>query len=474
MGWVTGLETNMNTKSIRFRLTLWYSIAFFVSTAIVFSVFYLINRQTLLSQTDRAITSHAETLIRIITDEQPSMAQGIFNRGIIAQQFAEMPGMLVIITDSEGKISASSQAGADENPVIADLIEKSTNIIKPTFVERRIGTTTLRIGVFPIFNNNETNGYIFMGDPVEAIYGSLNSLLLTLVLVYILFSIPTVIGSFLLARSAMLPISEISTELKSITGHNLNSQVKVPATHDEIAELAITFNALLKRLHDAFDRERQFIGDVAHELKTPVATIRSGIEVTLSKERTNDEYKKAMSETLIDANRLTNTIKDILDLAWIGAQSVSLSGNRFNVSNTLKELEEIAVKLASQKHIDVKGKIESGIFINGSEDKISRAILNLIDNAIKYTQNGGSVTMSLHRKHGSAIIELKDTGIGIPEKELGHIFERFYRGAKTAKSIGSGLGLAIAQGIIKAHRGDIRVKSTVGKGTSFTITLPSS
>jgi len=203
-----------------------------------------------------------------------------------------------------------------------------------------------------------------------------------------------------------------------------------------------------------------------------VSTLKGGIEVTMSKERTKEEYKKAFNETLIDVNRLSTTIKNILDLAWIGAENASLSDNHFNLSRAFVELQEIAVKLASQKHIVLKGEIEQGVVVSGAEDKMSRAILNLIDNAIKYTPTGGSVTMSLQKRKEKAMIEIKDTGIGIPEKELEHIFERFYRGSKAAKTLGSGLGLAITQGIVKAHRGEVKVTSKAGKGTAVTITLP--
>ena len=218
-------------------------------------------------------------------------------------------------------------------------------------------------------------------------------------------------------------------------------------------------------MNEAFVRERQFIGDVAHELKTPVATLKGGIEVTISKIRTNEEYKKAFDETLIDVNRLSSTIKNILDLAWIGAENANLDDKHFDLSGALIELQEIATKLGSQKHLILKGEIEPDIVVGGAEDKLSRAVLNIIDNAIKYTPSGGSVVMSLRKKKGNAVIEVKDTGIGIPEKESEHIFERFYRGSKAAKTLGSGLGLAIAQGIIQAHRGNIEIKSKAGKGT---------
>lgn len=462
----------MNIKSVRFRLTLWYSLAFFIGTAVMFLVFYLVTKQTLLSKTDQELTLHATALVKIIGNDQTNMMTGIFNQGVIAQQFSEMPGMLVVIANASGKITANSQQGSDESPVIKDLLQKSSMIVKPIFVDRTIGSTTLRIGVFPIINNSNVAGLVLMGDPVEAIYRSLNSLLLSLLIINILFFLPALMGGNLLARKAMEPVSNISKKLTKITSDNLSERVDVPKTSDELEELAKTFNSLFDRIAQAFSRERQFIGDVAHELKTPVATLKSGIELTISKKRSNEEYQRAFSETLIDVNRLSIVMKNVLDLAWLGNENANLGNNRLNLSDILSELKEIGVKLAAQKHIIINGEIESSVYIFGVEDKISRAILNIIDNAIKYSPNGGSIALSLFKRNNNAVIEVKDKGIGVFEEDLPHIFERFYRGSKTAKTLGSGLGLAIASGIIKAHHGEIKVVSKMNKGTTVTILLP--
>ncbi len=463
----------MNTKSIRFRLTVWYALIFSVAMAVVFLAFYLLTQQSLLSHTDAAITAHNEKIVEIISQEDTAMNQSFINDSqIFAQQFSEMPGMLLIIGDPYGKILYQSQGLGTNESSITDLLEKSANIIRPTFVNRNIGATPLRFGVFPAERNGQLQAIVLMGQPMDVIQKSLNTLTLTLVSVYFGLLVLTGAGGFLLARKALSPIAQVSKQLKKISAENLKERVPEPKTGDEIEELSQTFNSLLDHLDEAFVRERQFIGDVAHELKTPVATLKGGIEVTMTKDRTKEEYKKAFSETLIDVNRLSTTIKNILDLAWIGAENTNLGENNFDLSEALIELQEIATKLASQKRIILKGVIEPGIIMGGAEDKISRAVLNIIDNAIKYTPTGGSVTVSLRKRKGNAVIEVRDTGIGIPEKELAHIFERFYRGSKAAKVLGSGLGLAITQGIVKAHRGEIQVTSKAGKGTQVLITLP--
>lgn len=462
----------MNVKSIRFRLTLWYSLAFFIGTALMFLVFYLVTKQTLLLQTDQELTVHANALVKIIANGQSNMMTGMFSKVVIAQQFSEMPGMLVAVADVSGTITASSQIGAESDPVIRDLFQKSSMLVKPIFVDRRIGSTILRIGVFPIMNNGNRAGLVLMGDPVEAIYQSLNILLVSLFIINLLFFIPALIGGHLLARQAMEPVSKISKKLAKITSDNLSERVDVPKTHDELEELATTFNSLFDRIAQAFTRERQFIGDVAHELKTPVSTLRSGIELALSKNRTNAEYKQIFSDTLIDVNRLSVTTKNILDLAWLGAENAHSIERHFDLSMVVFELNDIAVKLAAQKHVVIKSDIESNVCTLGIEDKIGRALLNIIDNAIKFTPRDKSITISLHKTEHEAVIKIQDTGIGIPKKELPFVFERFYRGSKVSKTVGSGLGLSISQGIIQAHGGDIKIISAVNKGTSVIILLP--
>ncbi|MEP7167438.1 MAG: ATP-binding protein [Candidatus Woesebacteria bacterium] len=463
----------MNIKSIRFRLTVWYTFIFSMAMAVVFFAFYLLTQQSLLSHTDATITTHTQRIVEIIAAEDSSMNQSfIKNSDILARQFSEMPGMLLIIGDPEGKILYRSQELGVNDSSVADLLEKSVNIIRPTFVNRPVGATSIRFGIFPAERDGKLQAIILMGQPMDVISQSLNTLTLTLATVYAGLLALTVVGGVFAARTALRPITQVSKQLKKISAENLKERVPDPRTGDEIEELSQTFNGLLDNLDQAFIRERQFIGDVAHELKTPVATLKGGIEVTMSKERTKEEYKNALTETLIDINRLSSTIKNILDLAWIGAQTLDLNDTSFDLSSALVELQEIASKLAMQKRINFASDIRPGMMIGGAEDKIARAVLNLIDNAIKYTPAGGSVSLSLREKTGNAVIEVKDTGIGVPENELEHIFKRFYRGSKATKSLGSGLGLAITQGIITAHHGDIQVKSKVGKGTSILITLP--
>lgn len=287
------------------------------------------------------------------------------------------------------------------------------------------------------------------------------------IFLFIFFSL---VGIFLI-YSITKSITYLSSRIKHISRRNLDERILDIKSEDEIGELATSFNNLLDHLDDAFKREQQFIADVAHELKTPLATQRSSLEVTLSKERTKEVYKKALEEALEENNQLSSTLKNILDLAWSETYTETKKNTVFNLSELIEELCDIAEKMAQAKHLTIQSSVQKDIAVNGFKDKFARAILNIIDNAIKYTHRG-TITIQLKKTKTNAIITIIDTGQGISKEETTKIFSRFYRGSKTDKIFGSGLGLAITKSVISLHHGSITVESKLNKGTTFTIFLP--
>lgn len=461
----------MNRKSIRFRLTFWYTVSLVVAIIIIFISFYFITRQALHTQTDNALTTHSEKIVEVVTRSDTNMHSGIAKEAFI-DEFSNIPGMLVVIVDNSGTIISSSQTVNPTNTVIRDLFEKARATDTPFFQDRSIGSQSLRFLTTPVVQNNSFVGTVIMGHPIDVIQNTLSSLVTTLGIIFVIFLVPGVLGGYLNARAAIMPVAAISEKLKKVNAGNLDERVDNPKTGDEIEELSATFNSLLDRLHSAFQRERQFIGDVAHEVKTPLAAQRTNIEIALGKDRSKEELRRALEESLIDNNQLSTTLKNVLDLAWSGADSARVQFEDFNLSEVVEEIKDLGVKMAVKKQIIIKGNVDPNIIISGKKDKLERAFINLIDNAIKYTPEKGSVAISLQKIRGQARFLVKDTGVGISEKDLSHIFERFYRGSKTDKTFGSGLGLAITQAIISAHRGEIKAKSHIGKGSEFIVLLP--
>ncbi len=267
-------------------------------------------------------------------------------------------------------------------------------------------------------------------------------------------------------------LTYLSSRIRMISSKNLDERISGINSNDEIGELAQTFNQMIDRLNEAFKREQQFIADVAHEMKTPLSTLRSTVEITLSRKRSNEEYEKTFAEILKDTNRLSSTLKNVLDLAWSETSLEQKNANTFNLTELMTELSDVAKKMALKKNIKIEESIDKNIEIFGYREKLERALLNIIDNAIKYTSKNGKVSITASKNSRHATIKVKDSGIGIAVNDIPSIFDRFYRGSSTDKVFGSGLGLAIAKSIINAHRGEINVKSRVGEGSTFTIILP--
>lgn len=289
-------------------------------------------------------------------------------------------------------------------------------------------------------------------------------------LIVILLLVFALIGFIIISRITR-SLTFLSQQMRQISSKNLDKRITAFKGTDEIGELSMSFNSLLDRLDRAFKRERQFIADVAHEMKTPIATLKSSFEVTLQMERTNEEYRRIIRDSIAETDKITNTLKDILDLAWSEVPNEKFRV-RFDLSKVVTELAEITQKLAEKKQIRVTAEIKNSVLIEGFRERLARALLNIMENAVKYSPANGRIHVALETEQGRAVISVRDSGQGIPTEELEHIFDRFYRGGKTDKVFGAGLGLAIAKSTIQVHKGTIKVVSKLNEGSTFFVFLP--
>lgn len=440
----------MNTKSIRFKVIILFSSILIIAIGVIFTSFYIFTNKIIYQEVDKELSLHTHNL----------------------DQFGNVPTMVTVELDGYGNVTKSSVDFNSSSMLFNSLFkiaQKNRNI---TFINQSMGNTPMRFLVKPTWENNTLKGVLLVAHPIEAIQKSLRSLMSTLAIFFIIIILPVIFGAILFTQKIINPISNIIQKMDDITTENLEMRLSNPKSNDEIEKLTLTFNNLLDRLHQSFKRERQFIEDVTHELKTPIATLKGGIELTLSKDRTKVDYRKTLKETLIDTDRISRLVNNLLDLAWVGMSRDVHNNKQFNLSELLDNLVQLALKLGLQKGVEIQSNINSNAKIYGDEGKISRAILSLIDNAIKYTPSNKRVYITLKKLKRKIIIIVRDEGIGISKVDLNHVFERFYRGSKTASTLGSGLGLAIANGIIKNHNGEIKIDSRIGKGTVVKVILP--
>jgi two-component system, OmpR family, sensor kinase len=284
-------------------------------------------------------------------------------------------------------------------------------------------------------------------------------------------------GGLLLANQALRPVDRLTRAAQEIGAGDLSKRVPVPPQQDELGRLATTFNRMISRLQAAFERQRQFTSDASHELRTPLAVMRGDIEISLRRERTPQEYQRVLASNLEEIVRLTRLVEDLLMLARADSNQSLLRAEPMAVDELCEQTVEYLTPLAEQKSqtIVYEPPAERPLEINGDAQRLKQMLLNLIDNAIKYTPAGGKVTVSAKREGKEAVLRVADTGRGIPAEDLPHIFERFFRHSRNTSDktvVGFGLGLSIVKWIVDSHGGRIEATSKVGEGTTFTVRLP--
>lgn len=232
---------------------------------------------------------------------------------------------------------------------------------------------------------------------------------------------------------------------------------------------------MLWRIGDAFAKQKRFLSDASHELRTPTSVIKSYCDVTLKKEREKKEYEDALNVIRDTAEKMILLIQKILDAARLEARdALLLKKETVDIGSILNAVYKLMLPIADEKGIKILAVGDAkGINISGDKERLTELFINLVDNAIKYNRKNGRVILSSDVKNGAVIVTISDTGIGIPEEDLSKIFDRFYRVDKSRSEVnGAGLGLSIAKAIVEAHNGSIEAASTVGKGSTFKIALP--
>lgn len=282
------------------------------------------------------------------------------------------------------------------------------------------------------------------------------------------------ISSWWIIRTGLKPLALFSETIETITHKNLDEQFETDQTVRELSRLSSSFNAMLNRLNLVFESQKRLVADASHELKTPLAVINTQCDVTLQRERSPEEYVEAIRSIKLETRSITRLVSDLLSLARLDAGLVAVSGF---APVYLRDLAAHAVRLteslADELKIRVTVEIDDALEVPGVRSSLEEALLNLVENGIRYNRAGGEVHITATRSgSGEVAVAVRDTGSGINSADMERIFERFYRAAAVRSSDGSGLGLSIVKAIIEGHGGRITSASEPGRGSCFTLFLP--
>ncbi|HTK09498.1 MAG TPA: ATP-binding protein [Ktedonobacteraceae bacterium] len=473
---------------IRLQLTFWYTGVFMVLMLTTGYLLYGYLQRSMLSSLDTDLRIRSHQVANDITYTNKTIS--------IHNPTGELPGfdkddaprvnkhpntadvntdVLVRVLDAHGRIMGVT-------PAFQDILVPRESIADPLHgipwqgnVQSKDGQQ-VRVYSRTFIHDGQTLAVIQVGASLTQFNRAISSLLYGL-----LFLIPIVLClgalvSYILASRTLRPIRQVIRTAQSIQAGDLHQRVPLPDPHDEVRLLALTLNAMLTTIEESFTRERRFVADASHELRTPVAAIGSMADVALLQPRSPDQYIQTLDQINTEVERLGLLLTDLLALARSDEGQAHLQCESLSLDSLARTVLTTIKPLGTTHDLTLEIKVDATITLFADEARLVQMFMNLLENAIRYTPSGGTITITLDKDQQYARIQIQDTGQGIEATHLPHIFERFYR-AHPAHPLspekgGSGLGLSIVDWIVRAHAGTITVKSEPGKGTLFTIRLP--
>jgi two-component system, OmpR family, sensor kinase len=470
--------------SVRVRLTVWYTAVMACVLVVLAAAAYFVLRENSERRMDASIVEMAESFLSTVNAELNGvMGAGGLKEGVAAAILEHrFSGTVFVVLDERGEIVGASERlpqGEPENVTVESLRSVASGVLAEAhpFHTIRVRGITYR-GYARHFSAGKSVGTLVVLQSLHSQEEFLETAAQTFALVIPLAVLLAGAGGYFLARRSLAPVVTMSAQAGRIGAENLDKRLAVKNSRDELGQLAQSFNDLLDRLDQSFERQRRFVADASHELRTPVAILFGEADVTLAQSnRTPEEYRESLSILRGEARRLKHIVEDLFTLARADAGQHPLMLADFYLDELIAECARSVRTLAGAKQIALHCETPREILIHADEALLRRMIMNLLDNAIKYTPSRGAVTICVGEKDSEYNVSISDTGPGIPSELQPRIFERFFRADKVRSRTesdggGAGLGLSISQWIAEAHGGRIELTQSDENGSTFTVFFP--
>jgi len=463
----------MNRRSIRFRLTAWYSVlVLLMLTAFCGAVYIGLGRYltaTLSDQLARQAVQIDHTWLEQINESGPEYVVNEIDEHLSP----EITDHFIRVTTGDGSVLYQSRLPRDQS-FDPSSIGPAITAGSAGYREEHSDGKALLIYSLPVSVPRSGTFLIEVGAPYDHIESTLHGLALVFAIILPLALVLALAVGYLLMKRALQPVDQLARAAESITSRNLGERLPIPGTGDEIERLSATLNGMIARLEASFRQMNQFTADASHDLRTPLTVLRGELEVALRRNEINPAGREVIGSVLEETEKLSKTVESLMVLSRLDSGEMQPDRTRFDLAKLCLETVEQMGLLAEDKGLEIQCSSSENIEVAADLLRIRQILINLVDNAIKYTPEGGKIGVRVFRNNGCAIIEVADTGHGIPAEALPLIFNRFYRvdKARSRETGGSGLGLAIAKSICELHGGHISVESSVGTGSRFRVEIP--
>ena len=462
-------KINSIRHTLAVRLTLWYAGIFMLTSCVAFLFFYFLITSVIRDRTDQDLLGEARTLSSILN------VQGMkaVKRQIIfeAQAAGEKKIFFRLLSFAGEEFSSSNMSYWRDIGIGKAAVEQLINENRPIF--NTVSLPDRKHNIRILYTVIGRNIILQLGQSMENYTRFIEAFRKIFVATMAsLFIVAAIIGWFM-ARRAVAGVEAVTRTARQISEGSLEERVPVKKHQDEIDQLAITFNQMLDRIQALVTGIREMSDNIAHDLKSPITRIRGISEVTLTTGASDKEYETMAASTIEECDRLLDMINTMLVISKTEAGVNTLDTRNMDITAIVRDACELFQAPAEDKDLGLVCDAQGNFSISGDNRLIQRMIANLLDNAIKYTPAGGTVHVSVHPQNNHSVaITVKDTGVGISDRDISRIFERFYRCDPSRSEAGIGLGLSFARAIARAHNGDITVSSSPDKGSKFTVTLP--
>ncbi len=465
----------MNTHSLRFQLIAWYAGLLTGCFALLGAATYLVLQSSLVGALRENQLRRAGQIGQWLLEEIPQQGEAQVGGQIEARYAPALNDRFVRVTRGDGEALYRSKAPKDRcfDPEALPLPAWPKKAETARVVALGSGREMLLAGRM-VSSASGVRYLVEAGAPMTEVQAHLRQWLTFLVIGLPVVALVAIGGGSFLVKRALAPVDRIAASAERISSQNLSERLPVAQTGDELERLSIALNHMVDRLDQAFQYSRRFVADASHELRTPLTVLRGELESFVQEPELPQEWRDRLGSALEEVERLANIVEGLFAISRLDAGEAQSEWVRFDLAQLAAATADQMYLLAEDKRIELTCAAAKAVWVNGDRARLKQVVVNLLDNAIKYTPEGGAVTVTVNSIDSKAVLEVADNGVGIPAEALPRIFDRFFRvdKARSREQGGAGLGLSIVRSICAAHHGRVQATSAPGQGSHFRVELP--
>ena len=465
----------MNTRSLRFRLVAWYAGLLTGCFVLIGAAAYVVLQHSLVGTLRETQSRRARQIGQFLLEEIRLQSEAKLGDQIDDRYAPNFNDRFVRVTRGDGGLLYVSRAPKDRkfDPTAVPLAAGSARGETVRQVQLPDGRKML-VAAREVQTPGGARYLVETGALMDEVQSHLRRWLMFLLVVLPVVTALAVGGGSLLVKRALSPVDRIAASAERISSQNLSERLPVAQTGDELERLSIALNHMIQRLDEAFQYSRRFMADASHELRTPLTVLRGELESVIQEATLAPEWRERLGSALEEVERLASIVEGLFALSRLDAGEAAAEWVKLDLARLTAATADQMSLLAEDKNIQVTCVAAESVWVEGDQARLKQVVVNLLDNAIKYTLQDGAIALTVSASNSHAVLEVADNGIGIPAEALPRVFDRFFRvdKARSRELGGAGLGLSIVKSICTAHHGRVEASSLPGQGSRFRVELP--